>query len=467
MRAARLARTVWNDAAFADDLEKQAADLKRRFNRDFWVAKDEYFALALDENGQQVDALASNNGHLLWSGIVDKSKAKAVVRHLMGPRPVLGLGRAHARRRPRPLQPDRLSRRHGLAVRQLVHRVGTTPLRLQGGSRADRVRDPRRGRVLRRPAPRSLRRIPARTQPSTRCSTRPRAARKRGRPERRCCSCARCSASNRPATISSSTHCSPTASVRSSCSTFPAAGAASTPSPANADRHLNCWLSAARPRGRSRWSRAPERIDRVHDRRRRARRPWRLRCGCARWPGSNTAVPAPRTRASRRRGAPARLTTSPRNRRSAPPPPPNPTFKRFRDGFQTPLTTSKPPSLHQVQRRLTPGDVDKICTRYINGKTITELARFYEVNPATIMNHLQDQGVPRRRVIRRMDLLTSMRPAYPAVEYTSKERGGPVARSGAAPEPAEVGVMSRVTGQVTVVRFVWLTCRSGTATDRG
>ena len=28
----------------------------------------------------------SNNGHLLWSGIVDKNKAKAVVRHLMGPR---------------------------------------------------------------------------------------------------------------------------------------------------------------------------------------------------------------------------------------------------------------------------------------------------------------------------------------------------------------------------------------------
>ena len=92
MRAARLARTVWKDAAFADDLEKQAADLKRRFNRDFWVAENEYFALALDENGEPVDALASNNGHLLWSGIVDKSKAKAVVRHLMGPRLFSGWG---------------------------------------------------------------------------------------------------------------------------------------------------------------------------------------------------------------------------------------------------------------------------------------------------------------------------------------------------------------------------------------
>jgi glycogen debranching enzyme len=92
MRGARLARLVWKDEPFAARLEKEAADLKRRFNRDFWVADDEYFALALDEEGKQVDALTSNNGHLLWSGIVDKSKAKAVVRHLMGPRLFSGWG---------------------------------------------------------------------------------------------------------------------------------------------------------------------------------------------------------------------------------------------------------------------------------------------------------------------------------------------------------------------------------------
>ena len=85
VRGARLARLVWKDAGLADRLEKQAADLKRRFNRDFWVEDGEYFALALDPDGNQVDALASNIGHLLWSGIVDRSKAKAVVGHLLGP----------------------------------------------------------------------------------------------------------------------------------------------------------------------------------------------------------------------------------------------------------------------------------------------------------------------------------------------------------------------------------------------
>jgi glycogen debranching enzyme len=92
MRGARLAREVWKDNDLASELEREAADLKRRFNRDFWVEDGEYFALALDTEGKQVDALASNNGHLLWSGIVDKGKAKAVARHLLGPKLYSGWG---------------------------------------------------------------------------------------------------------------------------------------------------------------------------------------------------------------------------------------------------------------------------------------------------------------------------------------------------------------------------------------
>ncbi len=92
LRGARLAREIWKDPELADALEVGAADLKRRFNRDYWVEDGEYFALALDPDGRQVDALGSNNGHLLWSGIVDKSKAKAVARHLLGERLFSGWG---------------------------------------------------------------------------------------------------------------------------------------------------------------------------------------------------------------------------------------------------------------------------------------------------------------------------------------------------------------------------------------
>jgi glycogen debranching enzyme len=92
MRGARLARYFWGDPGYALELEREAAELKERFNRDFWVADGEYYALALDAEGGQVDALASNMGHLLWSGIVDPARASAVAGHLLGPRMFNGWG---------------------------------------------------------------------------------------------------------------------------------------------------------------------------------------------------------------------------------------------------------------------------------------------------------------------------------------------------------------------------------------
>jgi glycogen debranching enzyme len=92
MRGARLARLAWNDPVYADVLEREAADLKRRFNQDFWVEDGEFFAIALDADGRQVDSLTSNNGHLLWSGIVDDEKAEILVRHLLGERLFSGWG---------------------------------------------------------------------------------------------------------------------------------------------------------------------------------------------------------------------------------------------------------------------------------------------------------------------------------------------------------------------------------------
>ncbi|MCW3819396.1 SCP2 sterol-binding domain-containing protein [Micromonospora sp. DR5-3] len=92
IRAARLAREFWGDPEYADRLERDAAELKERFNRDFWVANGEYYALALDADGSQVDALASNIGHLLWSGIVDESRAARVAELLMSPRLFSGWG---------------------------------------------------------------------------------------------------------------------------------------------------------------------------------------------------------------------------------------------------------------------------------------------------------------------------------------------------------------------------------------
>jgi glycogen debranching enzyme len=92
LRTARLMRDVWNDEETAARLEEDAAALKRRFNRDFWVKGRGHYALALDGEKNQVDSMTSNTGHLLWSGIVDERRAAAVVRRLMRPDMFTGWG---------------------------------------------------------------------------------------------------------------------------------------------------------------------------------------------------------------------------------------------------------------------------------------------------------------------------------------------------------------------------------------
>lgn len=70
----------------------RAAELKAEFNRRFWLPDRGYYALALDAEKRPVDALASNMGHCLWSGIVDDDKAPAVAAHLMSPQMFSGWG---------------------------------------------------------------------------------------------------------------------------------------------------------------------------------------------------------------------------------------------------------------------------------------------------------------------------------------------------------------------------------------
>lgn len=76
----------------ADRLEKEAVDLKIRFNRDYWMPDRQFFALAIDGDGRQVDSLTSNVGHLLWSGIVDDDKAEMCVNTLMSDKMYCGWG---------------------------------------------------------------------------------------------------------------------------------------------------------------------------------------------------------------------------------------------------------------------------------------------------------------------------------------------------------------------------------------
>jgi glycogen debranching enzyme len=85
LRLAELAREVWRERELADRLESEAAALRARFDEAFWCeARGGYYALALDAEKERVDALTSNIGHLLWSGIVPPERADAIVDQLMG-----------------------------------------------------------------------------------------------------------------------------------------------------------------------------------------------------------------------------------------------------------------------------------------------------------------------------------------------------------------------------------------------
>jgi glycogen debranching enzyme len=85
LRAAELCRHVWGDPGLAARLEREAAQLKTAFNQAFFSERngDGYFVLGLDHEKRQIDSLCSNIGHLLWSGIVDETRAAAVAEQLM------------------------------------------------------------------------------------------------------------------------------------------------------------------------------------------------------------------------------------------------------------------------------------------------------------------------------------------------------------------------------------------------
>ncbi len=88
---ARLARRR-GEVELAGRLETRASNLKRAFNRDFFIEDRGWYAMGLDRDKQPLDALTSNIGHCLWAGIVDAERAPLVATHLTSAEMFTGWG---------------------------------------------------------------------------------------------------------------------------------------------------------------------------------------------------------------------------------------------------------------------------------------------------------------------------------------------------------------------------------------
>jgi glycogen debranching enzyme len=99
-RLAGLAR-MRGDETLAARLEADAETLRTRFEASFWVEDQRYYAMALDGDKRLADAIASNAGQCLWTGIVSPDRARDVIDRLLSPAMFSGWGiRTYAKGQP-------------------------------------------------------------------------------------------------------------------------------------------------------------------------------------------------------------------------------------------------------------------------------------------------------------------------------------------------------------------------------
>lgn len=91
-RAAADLEQALGDPVRAEELRARATSLKARFHEAFWMPKEGFYAMALDADKRPLEAVASNVGHCLWTGIVPDEVAATVVDRLLAPDMFTGFG---------------------------------------------------------------------------------------------------------------------------------------------------------------------------------------------------------------------------------------------------------------------------------------------------------------------------------------------------------------------------------------
>jgi glycogen debranching enzyme len=90
-RMASLLR-AFGDPERADKLKKDCIELAKRFEKSYWMPQRGFYAMALDKDKKPLEVISSNPGHLLFTRIVGRERARSIVNRLMRPDMFSGWG---------------------------------------------------------------------------------------------------------------------------------------------------------------------------------------------------------------------------------------------------------------------------------------------------------------------------------------------------------------------------------------
>jgi glycogen debranching enzyme len=81
-RMSSLLRT-FGDTQTADRLRREATELAKRFDKAFWMPDQGFYAMALDSDKKPLEVISSNPGHLLFTRMLTRERARAVTQRFM------------------------------------------------------------------------------------------------------------------------------------------------------------------------------------------------------------------------------------------------------------------------------------------------------------------------------------------------------------------------------------------------
>jgi len=83
---------LFGDVQTAERLEREAAAMAERFDKAFWMPQRGFYAMALDSDKRQLQVISSNPGHLLFTRMLPRERARAVSQRFMQPDMFSGWG---------------------------------------------------------------------------------------------------------------------------------------------------------------------------------------------------------------------------------------------------------------------------------------------------------------------------------------------------------------------------------------